>query len=499
TDSEIEEIVTATPSRFKPRVVRRPVPVRAQSMQANNGGDDSDDSDEDFFRLHQGAPEEDANSTASDGNSSHGGGDKQQTPQATRDIAANVSVVDLDDSDDEDSEDENIDDDDDDDDDIGFYSQESSTGGKRKHLGGDTGGRKVRSRSVSLTPPPEAPGARNGHSVSAHPSQTSGSVHVVEESDACSLLDTSAHWSTRELDPSLQAVIQSDAAPAHTSRISSSSPHILDSPSTLRTTAPRPIALEKVQVEFEFIFDETFLDHELPQLWDPQRWGRVRSRTTIEKKLSEHIAVVAFTSDAVDKALRAYSDIFVVDVMATDPVLLMDRTMRVFQMSLLASLGDKLAFYIKVFPRSVFNRRRQKELLEQEQLAIEREQARRDLEMVQELRQNAAQTDDGDDEDIMYSDGEAGNDGGDGGAAAAPAATAGGIRIKIRDRAGKDTLLLVTAATGVGVVIENYRKLAGLDASVNVRLEFDDEALDPSTTIGDTDLEDDDMLTAYWN
>ncbi|KAJ1756877.1 hypothetical protein LPJ54_006690, partial [Coemansia sp. RSA 1824] len=67
----------------------------------------------------------------------------------------------------------------------------------------------------------------------------------------------------------------------------------------------------------------------------------------------------------------------------------------------------------------------------------------------------------------------------------------------IRDKAGRDTLLLVTAATKVQAVVENYCKLAQLPPNTRVRLEFDDEALDPNDTIGSTEIEDDDMLTAY--
>ncbi|KAJ2417804.1 hypothetical protein GGF41_005296, partial [Coemansia sp. RSA 2531] len=63
---------------------------------------------------------------------------------------------------------------------------------------------------------------------------------------------------------------------------------------------------------------------------------------------------------------------------------------------------------------------------------------------------------------------------------------------------GKDTLLLVTTATTVQAIIDNYVNMAGLSAKTAVTLEFDDERLDPSSTIGDTEVEDDDMLTAFW-
>ncbi|KAJ2433557.1 hypothetical protein IWW46_006348, partial [Coemansia sp. RSA 2440] len=110
----------------------------------------------------------------------------------------------------------------------------------------------------------------------------------------------------------------------------------------------------------------------------------------------------------------------------------------------------------------------------------EREQARRDLEMVRELQQTG-------DTQILTSEP----------VYEQSAQSTQGIRIKIRDKAGRDTLLLVTAATKVQAVVENYCKLAQLPPNTRVRLEFDDEALDPNDTIGSTEIEDDDMLTAY--
>ncbi|KAJ2628058.1 hypothetical protein H4R22_004095, partial [Coemansia sp. RSA 1290] len=243
----------------------------------------------------------------------------------------------------------------------------------------------------------------------------------------------------------------------------------------------------KVQIEFRFMFDPEFLASELPCMWEKQRWGRVKptSTKTIEKKLNGQVAVIAFTSDLVANALKAYSDAFYVDVLATDPVL-MNGTMRVFPTSTVASLGSDLAFYIKVFPRSVYNRWHEREALEKARLAQEREQARKDMEMVRALQEHAAAhgVDELQDSDENEQPGDA------------PAA--GGIRIKIRDRAGRDTLLLVTAETSVETVIRNYRQLAKLPEATSIQLEFDDEALDPSDTIGDTEIEDDDMLTAIW-
>ncbi|KAJ1718314.1 hypothetical protein LPJ61_006699 [Coemansia biformis] len=140
---------------------------------------------------------------------------------------------------------------------------------------------------------------------------------------------------------------------------------------------------------------------------------------------------------------------------------------------------------------------REKEALEQAQLAREREQAQRDFEMVRELQRSTAAAGALDEESngqqSVEDDGQdAAPAGGDTSGGAGP-----GTRIKIRDKSGKDVLLRVAATTSIRAVIENYRKLSGLDSGARVTLEFDDEALDPNATIGDTEIEDDDMLTAF--
>ncbi|KAJ2130943.1 hypothetical protein GGF48_001793 [Coemansia sp. RSA 921] len=423
-DSDVEEVVSVSSvtSVTRPRVIRRPVPVRSQTSAQAYGSAESESDDDDFFRLHQQmAPIESNDSSSSNAH----------LPE----IAASEEeshVVESDSSSDIDSTSE-------------IETNDAVTGEKRKH----TGNAHPRSRSVSLTPPPTAP-----HIPTPNVPVPTQFIHTFE-------LDSDTD--TRDLDPSLRAVIQS--TPTHTSLSRTNSP----APRT-----PRP-ALERVQIEFQFMYDPEFLTHELPTLWDPRRWGRIRSPATIEKKLQEHVAVVVFTTDVVAVAVAAYSDIFVVDVLATDPVL-MDRSMRVFPTSTLASLGDKLAVYIKVFPRTVYNRMREREAVEMARVEGEREQARRDLEMVRELQQT------GDTQSLSEPVFEQSTQ---------------GIRIKIRDKAGRDTLLLVTAATKVQAVVENYCKLAQLPPNTRVRLEFDDEALDPNDTIGSTEIEDDDMLTAY--
>ncbi|KAJ2496053.1 hypothetical protein GGH96_006085 [Coemansia sp. RSA 1972] len=412
-DSDVEE-VTVT----RPRVIRRPVPVR--NVSALHGAESESD-DDDFFRLHQKTLPVDSDSSSN-----------APSPEVAAAEPNEEQVVDLDSDSDVDS--------------ASDIETNAVVGEKRKHT---EDAPNPRSRSVSLTPPPTAPRqepALNAPAPAPH-------IHTYD-------LDSDAD--TRDLDPSLRAVIQS--TPTHTRTSDSPAPR-----------TPRP-ALERVQIEFQFMYDPEFLTHELPLLWDPRRWGRVRSPATIEKKLQEHVAVVVFTSDIVATAVAAYSDIFVVDVLATDPVL-MDRITRVFPTSTLASLGDKLAVYIKVFPRSVYNRRREREAVEMARVEGERKQAERDMEMVRELQMGDTPS------ESVYEEQEK----------SAPQ----GIRIKIRDKAGRDTLLLVTGATKVQAVVENYCKLAQVPPNTRVRLEFDDEALDPNDTIGSTEIEDDDMLTAF--
>ncbi|KAJ2450429.1 hypothetical protein EV183_004303 [Coemansia sp. RSA 2336] len=472
-DSEVEEVESPAPAQIRPRVVRRPVPVRARSATSGQdstyGGaiSDSDgfDDDDDFFRLNR-AP------SATEAESEETGGSKTTE---TRERSINSQIVSLENSDSDGEAGEPGDED----------RKENSAGEKRRHSeeAADEQERRVRSRSVSLTPPPEAANAQpetdrsNGHKDSVE------GLVLDSESDAEQTRQAETYESSEDasdLDPALQAVIRSEAmTPSRQVQLHADSP---------AARVQRNAVLEKVQMEFRFMFDEEFLASELPSMWEKQRWGRVKltSSKTIEKKLNGHVAVIAFTSDLVANALKAYSDAFYVDVLATDPVL-MNGSMRVFPTSTVASLGSDLAFYVKVFPRSVYNRWHEQEALEKARLAQEREQARKDMEMVRALQEHAAAhgiDDHGVDE--LQDAGENEQTG------------ESGIRIKIRDKAGKDTLLLVTAETSVETVIKHYRQMAKLPETTSVRLEFDDEALDPGDTIGDTEIEDDDMLTAIW-
>ncbi|KAK3815904.1 MAG: ubiquitin-2 like Rad60 SUMO-like-domain-containing protein, partial [Linnemannia elongata] len=68
------------------------------------------------------------------------------------------------------------------------------------------------------------------------------------------------------------------------------------------------------------------------------------------------------------------------------------------------------------------------------------------------------------------------------------------IFIKLRGKDTADHKIQVKKTTTVHAIILHYKAIKGIPASTMVRLEFDDEALDPTTVIGNTEVEDDDML-----
>ncbi|KAJ1821237.1 hypothetical protein LPJ60_002752, partial [Coemansia sp. RSA 2675] len=236
--------------------------------------------------------------------------------------------------------------------------------------------------------------------------------------------------------------------------------------------------------------------YDLPRVWEPKRWDNLSlaHRPKVTKRLDARIAVVVFMTESMEKALKAFSDHFSVNVIATDPVLMMN-SMRVFPTSTMASLGIRPVYYVSVYPRSVFNREREREALERARRAMEQEQARRDLEMAQTLQRSVDATGG---QTLLVDDDLHGADDSQMGLGMLPGDTGKSVRIKIRDKSGKDTLLLVTTSTTVQAIIDNYVSMAGLGDKATVTLEFDDERLDPGSTIGDTEIEDDDMLTAFW-
>ncbi|KAG9069314.1 hypothetical protein KI688_010214 [Linnemannia hyalina] len=68
------------------------------------------------------------------------------------------------------------------------------------------------------------------------------------------------------------------------------------------------------------------------------------------------------------------------------------------------------------------------------------------------------------------------------------------IFIKLRGKDTADHKIQVKKTTTVHAIITHYKSIKGIPTSTVVRLEFDDEALDPTTVIGNTEVEDDDML-----
>ncbi|KAF9277472.1 Protein esc2 [Mortierella alpina] len=68
------------------------------------------------------------------------------------------------------------------------------------------------------------------------------------------------------------------------------------------------------------------------------------------------------------------------------------------------------------------------------------------------------------------------------------------LYIKLRGKDTTDLKIRVKPSTTVQAILSHYKNLKKIGADVPVRLEFDDEAMDPSTTVGNTDIEDDDML-----
>ncbi|KAF9117777.1 hypothetical protein BGW39_001803 [Mortierella sp. 14UC] len=68
------------------------------------------------------------------------------------------------------------------------------------------------------------------------------------------------------------------------------------------------------------------------------------------------------------------------------------------------------------------------------------------------------------------------------------------IFIKLRGKDTSDEKIRVKKTTTVNAIISHYKSIKRIPASTTVKLEFDDEALDSTTVIGDTEVEDDDML-----
>ncbi|KAJ2541695.1 hypothetical protein EV175_006123 [Coemansia sp. RSA 1933] len=478
-DSEVEEVNTRL-------ATTRPTPVRPKRV----GGavpsfeDDSDD-DADFFVVRR-PPEPVVESEES----------SEQNKVSTssfygQETSTNYDMGISSGSDDEDDE-----------------VRSGSGTAKRKHSD-EENSRRQRSRSVSLTPPPMAPSspkplASPSKQQRVRKPRKAAVMQIDDNSSQCSdvlVLDSDNETATpthrrqrvqrkiasdiADLDPALQAVVHFDdiGSPPRKTRLDttggSGTDHLLD----------------KVQIEFILRFDDTFIMYEVPAVWNSARWRKIKptDHAKIRKELSKCIAVVAFVSDTVENAVTAFSNELPVNVMAMEPILMVNQ-MRVFTTVSIGSLGTKPVHYVDVYPRTVYNRLREKEAVERAAQAMEQQQAMRDLELARVLRETVVATselNDGVDND------ETGGPTEDSAAAAETAVDA--VRIKIRDKSGKDVLFQAAKTATIQAIIDNYKRIAKIDTQVNVRLEFDDETLDPRSRVGDTEIEDDDMITAFWN
>ncbi|CAO3563308.1 unnamed protein product [Mortierella alpina] len=68
------------------------------------------------------------------------------------------------------------------------------------------------------------------------------------------------------------------------------------------------------------------------------------------------------------------------------------------------------------------------------------------------------------------------------------------LYIKLRGKDTADLRVRVKPSTTVQAILSHYKNQKKIDADTPIRLEFDDEAMDPSTTVGNTEIENDDML-----
>ncbi|KAI9505426.1 hypothetical protein GGI25_006436 [Coemansia spiralis] len=497
-DSEVEE-VKALPKLKPRRIVHRPTVTRCVSEGLdsieNSFVEDSDD-DADFFVFKRpfNANEEERLFESSENET---GVKQANVVHALSDISSDSEV-----------------------DEVSYL--ESGVNEKRKHSDENEpeSDRRQRSRSVSLTPPP-APLRSHLHQEQSSKAQHIGNastilpraaeVDIDAEDSSILVLDSDGETVSRtrkamqqtrrrdmvDLDPALLAIVQRSGSesPAPTStRLDTTIGVAAGTPSTPSRTPGGNRLLDKVQVEFQLIFDDFFLGHDVRTNWEQSRWGKIKPSHTkkIPQKLRERVAVVAYTSDTVENSVRAFSDHFPINIMVLDPVLMING-MRIFSTVKLSSLGNKPIHYVDVYPRSVYNRIREKDALEHAKRAVEQEQAMRELEIMRELRKNAVAADVFDGTDGVN---EGNNNTFD---PLAASSVPDAVRIKIRDKSGKDILLQVANTTVLQTVINSYRKMAGVDEKAKITLEFDDERLDPNDTIGDTEIEDDDMLTAFWS
>ncbi|KAI1318648.1 Protein esc2 [Mortierella claussenii] len=68
------------------------------------------------------------------------------------------------------------------------------------------------------------------------------------------------------------------------------------------------------------------------------------------------------------------------------------------------------------------------------------------------------------------------------------------LLIKLRGQDTADEKIRVKKSTTVQAIMTHYKSIKQIPSSTPIKLLFDDEVLDPSTAIGDADIEDEDML-----
>ncbi|KAF8923065.1 hypothetical protein BGZ58_003390 [Dissophora ornata] len=71
------------------------------------------------------------------------------------------------------------------------------------------------------------------------------------------------------------------------------------------------------------------------------------------------------------------------------------------------------------------------------------------------------------------------------------------LHIKLRGKDTADEKIRVEKTKTVLAIIKHYKAIKKIAHETPVRLEFDDETIDPNMTIGDTEVEDDDMLLVW--
>jgi len=75
-----------------------------------------------------------------------------------------------------------------------------------------------------------------------------------------------------------------------------------------------------------------------------------------------------------------------------------------------------------------------------------------------------------------------------------PEASVEYLHIKLRGKDTADEKIRVKTSTTIFAILMHYKRIKKIPADTLIKLEFDDEAIDPSKKIGETDVEDDDML-----